>query len=236
MRPNLTQSRLIKVCIEEGALVPVELVPGVPAFAKAMADKLDSRAGGAGCIRLRQKATARQAGRRSHRWVWRNLAKLKSIKVDQGDKFSKKKESPHETADWGWCPRPGRAGARRSKLAGQRPALPVVGGARMDENLAKLKPIKVDQGWFFRNEQAQNDIGCFPDMCGDRAVPTPESLVSGQPAYESIGGPAARTRKVQIACEFDSSNMFPPCCGWSPTQPRSGGNAGMRSRRHIPTN
>ena len=30
------------------------------------------------------------------------------------------------------------------QLAGQRPALPVV-GARRDENLAKLKPIKVNQ-------------------------------------------------------------------------------------------
>ena len=48
----------------------------------------------------------------------------------------------------------GRAGVRRSRLrqgyggqaelAGQRPALPVV-GARRDANLAKLKPIKVNQ-------------------------------------------------------------------------------------------
>ena len=40
----------------------------------------------------------------------------------------------------------GAAGRRKTKLAGQRPVLPAVGGARMDENLAKLKPIKVNQG------------------------------------------------------------------------------------------
>ena len=39
----------------------------------------------------------------------------------------------------------GAASRRKTKLAGQRPALPVV-RARRDENLAKLKPIKVNQG------------------------------------------------------------------------------------------
>jgi len=42
----------------------------------------------------------------------------------------------------------GAAGRRKAKLAGQRPALPVV-GARRDEDLAQLKPIKVNQGGNF---------------------------------------------------------------------------------------
>jgi hypothetical protein len=50
-----------------------------------------------------------------------------------------------------WRTATGAAGRRKTKLAGQRPALPAV-GARMDVNLAKLKPIKVDQGEFYMTD------------------------------------------------------------------------------------
>ncbi|HSY18781.1 MAG TPA: hypothetical protein VK815_10625 [Candidatus Acidoferrales bacterium] len=80
-----------------------------------------------------------------------NKTELGPIKVDQGEIF-KNVEEQDEVKNRGWYPRPCRDGARRSELAGRRPALPVV-GARMDQNLAKLKPIKVDQGEIFYPER-----------------------------------------------------------------------------------
>jgi hypothetical protein len=98
-----------------------------------------------------------------------NDAKSESIKVNQGEVFSKKEEV--QTGFVGCPAASGRDGARRSRLnqtsarqdgaagrrktelAGQRcephwHALPVA-GARMGENSAKLKRIKVDQGNIF---------------------------------------------------------------------------------------
>ena len=58
--------------------------------------------------------------------------------------------------------RPRRDGARRSKLAGQRPALPVV-GAQIDGNKTRLKPIKVNQGDKFKKGEVQTKlVGCSP--------------------------------------------------------------------------
>jgi len=57
----------------------------------------------------------------------------------------------------------GAAGRRKAKLAGQRcephwQALPVV-GAWMDEDLAKLKPIKVNQGDIFYPGRIRSAFG-----------------------------------------------------------------------------
>jgi hypothetical protein len=66
---------------------------------------------------------------------------------------------------------PSRTGrSRRSELAGQRPALPVV-GARMGVNLAKLKRIKVDQGEIFKNVEDQDETESCPANCGDEPSP-----------------------------------------------------------------
>jgi hypothetical protein len=82
-----------------------------------------------------------------------NKAELEPIKVNQAEHFFESVEAQDKVEDRGWYPRPCRVGARRSELAGQRLVLPVVGGIRMDEDLAKLKPIKVDQGDIFFMER-----------------------------------------------------------------------------------
>ncbi|HSY19085.1 MAG TPA: hypothetical protein VK815_12150 [Candidatus Acidoferrales bacterium] len=77
-------------------------------------------------------------------------SELGPIKVNQGGKIFHEEEQTKLAS----CPSASRRGPSRtgrcpaSELAGQRPALPVM-VARMDENLAQLKPIKVDQGDIF---------------------------------------------------------------------------------------
>ncbi|MBW8864768.1 MAG: hypothetical protein JF609_07570, partial [Verrucomicrobia bacterium] len=93
-----------------------------------------------------------------------NKAKLKPIKVNQGEINLKTEEMPAESVG---CPPSyhrdgarrsrlrqsfGAAGRRKDKLAGQRPALPAV-GTRMDVNEAKSGSIKVDQGGIFYRER-----------------------------------------------------------------------------------
>ena len=79
-------------------------------------------------------------------WTGGNLAKLKPIKVNQGEIFPEKEEAQEEVegsrTDCGDEPSP----PRRRWFPDSLCAKPAVGGARIYENLAKLKRIKVDQG------------------------------------------------------------------------------------------
>jgi len=101
-----------------------------------------------------------------------NLAKLKPIKVNQGEIFSEKEEAQDEMrycrVDCGDGPSPLRGRWFPDSLC----VKPTVGGARMDDDLAKLKPIKVDQGDIFsEKEEAQDEMRYCRIDCGDGPSP-----------------------------------------------------------------
>ncbi|HSY17077.1 MAG TPA: hypothetical protein VK815_02030 [Candidatus Acidoferrales bacterium] len=91
-----------------------------------------------------------------------NKTEWGQIKVDQGGKNFHEEEQIKLVG----CSPASRRGPSRtgrcsaSELAGQRPALPVV-GERMDENLAKFGSIKVDQGDIFSGARV-----CDPQELG----------------------------------------------------------------------
>ncbi|HSY17049.1 MAG TPA: hypothetical protein VK815_01885 [Candidatus Acidoferrales bacterium] len=85
-------------------------------------------------------------------------AELEPIKVNQGEINLKNEEMSEKLA--GCPPVSRRDGARRSELAGQRPALPVV-GARMEGSEAELGSIKVNQGEIFYPERERKRPGSW---------------------------------------------------------------------------
>jgi len=91
-----------------------------------------------------------------------NLAKLNQIKVNQGENFSEK-EAAQEEAEGSWTdcgdePSPPRSRRFPDSLG----AKPAVGEARRDGNLAKLNPIKVDQGEILKNKGTETEPAGFP--------------------------------------------------------------------------
>jgi len=95
-------------------------------------------------------------------WTGGNLAKLKPIKVNQGEIFSEKEEAQEEAegsrTDCGDEPSP----PRRCWFPDRRCAKPAVGGVRGDGDLAKLNPIKVNQGDILKNKGTETEPAGFP--------------------------------------------------------------------------
>ena len=94
-----------------------------------------------------------------------NLAKLKRIKVNQGDTL-KKEEVQTELVGCSPSPLsspPGRGGdLTRVGVQESVTTSAAVGGMRMGANMAELGPIKVDQGEILKNKGTETEPAGFP--------------------------------------------------------------------------
>ncbi|MDR3460169.1 MAG: hypothetical protein P4N60_22305 [Verrucomicrobiae bacterium] len=157
-----------------------------------------------------------------------NGAELGRIKVNQGEIFFEKVEDQDLMEDRGGCPRPGRGPsrtgrARRSGLAGRRPALPVMGGTWTQGNQSESEPIKVNQGEIFfpgrgrTRTRTSNGRGEFAGCCAGGELPDEDwhSRVRKR-CRRSALPPQSMTRvgRTRLPVRFSGTSMATPQSAW----------------------